>query len=156
MREVAVSHDLCWCVAWLIHMCDMTHSYGWHDSFICVTCLIRVCGRTHSYVLMGDMTHSYVLRISFVCVAGLTHMCDMSHSHLWHDSLISECSPTFAASERLSHLECCAFVCGIWLTHTWDMTHPLWDMTHAYVGHDPCIWYQIATQILYYLSGCCA
>jgi len=21
------------CVAWLLHMCDMTHSYEWHDSF---------------------------------------------------------------------------------------------------------------------------
>ena len=25
------------CVTWLIHMCDMTHSDVWHDSFICVT-----------------------------------------------------------------------------------------------------------------------
>jgi len=31
-----------------IHMCDMTHSSVWHDSFICVTWLIY----------MGDMTHS--------------------------------------------------------------------------------------------------
>ena len=28
------------CVTWLIHMCDMTHSYVWHDSFICETWLI--------------------------------------------------------------------------------------------------------------------
>jgi len=26
----------------LIHMCDMTHSYVWHDSFMCVTWLITV------------------------------------------------------------------------------------------------------------------
>jgi len=24
------------CVTRLVHMCDMTHSYVWHDSFICV------------------------------------------------------------------------------------------------------------------------
>ena len=36
-------------VTWLIHICDMTHSYVWHDSFICVTWLIHVCDVTHSY-----------------------------------------------------------------------------------------------------------
>ena len=25
------------CATWLIRMCDMTHSYVWHDSLICVT-----------------------------------------------------------------------------------------------------------------------
>jgi len=28
---------------WLMHACDMTHSYMWHDSFTCVTWLIHVC-----------------------------------------------------------------------------------------------------------------
>jgi len=37
------------CMTWLIHMCDMTHSYVWHDSFICVTWLIHVCDMTHIY-----------------------------------------------------------------------------------------------------------
>jgi len=32
------------------HVCDMTHSYVWHDSFICVTWLIHMCDMTHSYV----------------------------------------------------------------------------------------------------------
>ena len=31
------------CVTWLIHMCDMTHSYVRHDAFICVTWLIHMC-----------------------------------------------------------------------------------------------------------------
>ena len=25
------------CVTWLIHVCDMTHSYVWHDSFTCAS-----------------------------------------------------------------------------------------------------------------------
>jgi len=39
------------CVAWLIHMCGMTHSYAWHDSFICVAWLNHVCDMTHSFSL---------------------------------------------------------------------------------------------------------
>jgi len=34
-------HPRCWntcirCVTWPLHMCDITLSYAWHDSFICV------------------------------------------------------------------------------------------------------------------------
>jgi len=60
-------------VTWLMHMCDMTHSYVWHDSCICVTWLIH----------MYDMTHAYV----FMCETRLVHTCDMTRSHVWHDSL---------------------------------------------------------------------
>ena len=66
------------CVTWLIHMCDVTHSYVWRDSFISVTWLIH----------MGDMTHSYVWHDVFIGVTWLLDMCDMTHSYLWHDSFI--------------------------------------------------------------------
>ena len=72
------------CVTWLIHMCDTTHSYVWHDSFIhvtwpfiYVTWLIHIC----------DMTHSYMWHDSFICVTWLIHMCGVSHSYMWRDSL---------------------------------------------------------------------
>ena len=29
-------------------MCDMTHSYTWHDSVTCVVLLTRICAKTHS------------------------------------------------------------------------------------------------------------
>ena len=71
------------CVIWLIHLCDMTHSYVWHDSFICVTCPIHAGGwficvtwRIH----MCDMTHSYVWHDAFMCVTWRIHMCDMTHT----------------------------------------------------------------------------
>jgi len=50
-----------WDVLNIRNMCDMTHSYVWHDSFICVTWLIHMC----------DMTHSYVWHDSFICVTWL-------------------------------------------------------------------------------------
>jgi len=92
-------------VSWLIHVCDMTHSYMWHDTFVYVAWLIHVCDMTHLYVWhtsftrvtwrihMCDMTHSYVWHDSFICVTRLSHtndetrpLCDMTHSHVWHDS----------------------------------------------------------------------
>ena len=43
------------CVTWIIHVCDLTHSFVWHDLFICVTWLIHVYDMTHSYVWHGDV-----------------------------------------------------------------------------------------------------
>jgi len=55
------------CVTWLTHMCDMTHSYVWHDSFICVTWLIHMCDKTHSWPIhMRGVTHSYVWHDLFI------------------------------------------------------------------------------------------
>ena len=34
----------------LIHMCDMTHGYVWHDSLICLTRLTHMCDMTHWYI----------------------------------------------------------------------------------------------------------
>jgi len=63
------------CVTWLIHMCDMTHSYVWHDSFICVTWPTHMC----------DMTHSYVWNDSLICMTrlwlALTICADLWHIH---------------------------------------------------------------------------
>ena len=91
-RDSFMWHDSSTCDTWLIHIwrnslihvvvyvCDMTHSYMWHDSdaktqrgrpyflvsCMCVTWLIRMC----------DMPHSYTW--SFMCVTWLTHTCDMT------------------------------------------------------------------------------
>ena len=66
------------CVTWVIHMCDMTHSYVWHDSFIRVTWRIQVCDTTRSYEWLDSST----------CLTWLIHMRDTTHSHVRHDSYI--------------------------------------------------------------------
>jgi len=81
---VNMTHSICMmhydegmfiCVTWLVHMCDMTRSYVWHDSIICVTWLVHMC----------HMTRSYVWHDSFICVTWLVHMCDMTR-FLEHDA----------------------------------------------------------------------
>jgi len=104
------THSVPWsCVPWLIHVCDMTHSCVWHDSFICVTWLTHVCDMTHAYIcallcVMHTFVHYYPQILSFghachhlfapqhvqyyslICFTWLSHICDMTHSCAWHDS----------------------------------------------------------------------
>jgi len=106
-------------VTWLIHMCDVTHSYVWRDSFICVTWLIHRC----------DMTHSCVWHDSFIGVTWLIHMCDVTHSYVWRDSFI-----------------CVTWLCIAQVYYWWgweavrdSFLHVTWlvygDLTHLYMWH---------------------
>jgi len=91
MTHSYVWHDSFICGTWLFHMWDMTHSYVWHDSFICVTWRIHMCDMTHSYVWQDSfacVTHSCAWHDTLICVTWPIHMCDMTHSYVWHDSFI--------------------------------------------------------------------
>ena len=80
----------------LIHMCDMTYSYVWRDSFIRVTRLSQKCDITESYEwhdwewlwYMRGMTNSYEWHGSFIRVKWLLYMCDMTHSCVWYHIFI--------------------------------------------------------------------
>jgi len=61
-------------VTWPIQIC-MSPSFVWHDSFICVTWLIHMCDMTHSYVWLS---HAYVRHDPCVCV-----LHDMWLIHMW-------------------------------------------------------------------------
>ena len=62
----------------LIRMCDMTHSYAWHDSFVCVTWLVHMCNMTHSYVTvvlqghMNEKCHIWMSHVTYEWV--MTHV----------------------------------------------------------------------------------
>ena len=134
-------------------MCDMTHSYVWHNSFICVTWLIRrqlarseLCRsyeRTVRQTWMSHVTiHSYTSSTWFICM-----------THAWHDSLIGvtwlihTCDMTHPRS-RWQIARHDSFVIVIWLNHMCDMTQS-WvrRVAHWHVWHDPvmCVTWLIYT-----------
>jgi len=93
------------CVTWLIPMCDMTHSYMWHDSLKRVTWLIPTGDMTHCYVW-----HDSLLRVTWLigiykCLsAHMNTLCEgtcsvahrwvshVTHYYVWHDSLAFICA----------------------------------------------------------------
>jgi len=91
--------------AYLWHVCDMTHSCLWHDSFIRVTWPVHMCD-TH-------MTHLCVWHESFICVTWLIYGCDMTPSYVWHDS--------FMGVTWGLHMCDATYVYMIWLR--WVMSH---------------------------------
>jgi len=110
------------CVEEFIHMCDVTHSYVWRDSFICVTRLIHMC----------DVTQSYVWRDSVICVTWLSHKCDVTQSYVWRDSVICVTRVMHTFDMTHSHVWHDLCICVTWLIH-------MCDTTHAYVWHDSSI-----------------
>jgi len=137
-------------------ICDMTHSYVWHNPLIRVTWLIHMCHCCTAprpvYVTwlihMCDTTHSYVWRGSFICVTAAPHcamymwhdsficvtqptcMCDVAHSYVWHRSILCVWSKW-----RGSSLYMCQWAMSLWpMSHIWiDPCHTYeCDVAHSY------------------------
>jgi len=120
--EVRMVYIRRWCVTWLIHMCDMTHSHLWHDSFTCVTWLIHMC----------DVTHSCAWRDAFTCVTWLIQMCDVPHPDESVDDFFLDSEVQMVYIQRWS-FKCVPFKCVTWLmSHIWmsQVTHMNESCTH--------------------------
>ena len=105
---------------WLIHMCDVTHSYMWCVVFICTTWLNYMCDETYSYV----WRHAYEWVSSHTTHEPVS-MCDMTHepvnmtySYVWHDSRTREWM-----NMTYSYVWRHAFICVTWLIHMCAATH---------------------------------
>ena len=113
------------CVTWLIHVCDVTYSYVWHDlyrphSFACMTCVWQ----------------------TFMCATLLIHMydvCDKTHPH------VCGIIPTMSdmTHKNLIHLHVWCNTNGRGQHHSFRVTDTyVCDDTHLYVWHDSftCAW----------------
>ena len=94
-----------WELSWLIYICAMTHSYGWHAEFICVAWLIHMC----------DISH---IKASHIW---LIHMCDiwthMSYSYVWHFSHQGDVVSKYTAYEW--NINICEYI--YMQSHTYDL-----------------------------------
>ena len=121
-------------------MCDMTHSYKWHDLFICMAWLIHVCDMT------GDMTNSTVWHASFIIMGWLWLVGSIKlqvsfaketykrDDILQKRPIISSILLTVATPYDMpsSYVWLDSFMCVTWLV-TWRIQ--MCDMTHSYVWH---------------------
>jgi len=146
------------CETWLIHIrhvtqihvCDMMHTYVWHDSysnvwrdpFIFTTWLMHVCELTRFH--MCDVTHVDMCgrHWIFTCVTHIHmchmnyfDMCDVTHSYVWHDSFICW-HDSYSPNDETPCWQN-SLTCVTWLSHMCDMTHAyVCDVTHWYVWED--------------------
>jgi len=126
-------HDSFMHVTWLLHACDMTHSYVWHDSLLQAR-LTHKRDKSHS---ICHMTRSYMWYDSIICVTY-----ELYHRH---DSLPNMTCLTPYVTWRIHTCDMTDFICVTWLitagttTETCDMTHSRCDVTPSYMWHHSII-----------------
>ena len=139
------------CEAWLLHLCDITHSHLWHVDETCHThthkhmwrspvdeshiphvwpWLIHMCG--HDSFIWVAMTHTHMWHDSFTYVTWLIHMCDMTHSHMWHDSFTYV---TWLVDRSFPHVRHDSFTC-VWMSHVTCMNESWSHMWRS--DHETC------------------
>jgi len=150
------------CVTLLIHMCDMTHSYVWHDSFICVTwtyesrlALDYVCGASFVRVRVHVRVHVCVPVLvpvpvpvpvsacACACVcACASRLLNMLHSgnllccihHMWK-SHVSHVNASYHIHEWVS---CVTNINEACHTYEWVLSH----VTHIWMSFESCHTYK--------------
>jgi len=144
-------------------LCDMTHSYMWHDSFMRnmtpshVTWLIHVWYDSYRYRTAGPLWHDSCICVTWLLYSSIRNMTP-SHVtwliHVWHDSF--RCR----TASSLWHDSCIcvtwllhAFIrnmtpsCVTWLIHMWHYSFryrtagSLWHDSFIYVSWIIHMWY---------------
>jgi len=89
-QNTEFASDICSSECWNMFLCDVRHSYVWHDAFVRATWLIYMCDVTHIHNTEFE---------SCICSSECRNwfMCDMAYSYVWHD----------------------AFIWATWLIHVW-------------------------------------
>jgi len=105
-----VCHDSFICVSWLIHMCDMTHPYLWHDIFNQHTVHnVHICDMTRHVTCEWVMSH-------------MNESCHIWTSHVTYERVMSHMNES----------------CHMWMSHvTYErvMSH-MNESCHIYAVHD--------------------
>ena len=123
-------------------MCDVTHSQSILSSIGIQQSLdgwlVHTCDMTHEFMCL-----TWLFRVcDIICVTRRIHVCDITRSCVRQEDM---CDVTH------SHVWRVEFVCVIWCTHMFHMTHlhvrhdsfiqpiHVCDMTHSCVWHDSFI-----------------
>ena len=126
------------CVTWLIHMCDIAHSYVWHNSFISVIRLTDVWHDAFVSVTWSVSRHALsrlqipplLIHMYDMTVLQCMHMGDMAHWYVWPYSFISVtwpmnfmCDMTHVLSIWRHVLSTLVFA-ALWCAPLWCMVCP--------------------------------
>jgi len=139
------------CVTWLIHMCDMTHSYvTWVMNYTwCVYHITDTWKCKLSFIRVTcDVTHS-VIRVTW-----LFHTCDMTPSHvtwvtnyIWNTHSFVWSVTRFANSFAWHD----SFICVTWLIPMWHESRTIYDgyITLEILGSVSCVRHDLFTAQIY-------
>ena len=149
-----MQYDFFISVTRLIHMCDMTHSYAWHDSFVCVTWLILYMWHNPFRRLKISAISSLITSAIFVfkwvllrlwmrdivSTNELHHSCTTQiHASYWHLTIDSKSTknPRYQCAILTPSYVLDSFICVAWLSICMTWFIHICDMTHSHVWHDP-------------------
>ena len=133
-----VRHNSIICVTWLIHICYLTHSYVWHDSFIFVTRRVRAnslsCLKLAAIVYQGDLYHGDLEWV--MSHSQRSYMNESWHTHSARTWL------TWLIQGAMTHSRCNDPVIHDsfkvpWLILTWFIQSA---MTHSYTSAASVAW----------------